>query len=296
MGSLGTILRREREARGITLEEIAERTKIGIPLLRAIETEQFDKLPGGLFNKSFVRQYAGVLGVDEEIAVKEYLQAFGARKEAPVAARSRPPEPSFAMESESSRLILGVLGIGILAAGLAYGGYRLYGYLAAGPAPEEASGVTVLSAAEPAPSATVELPGPEDAYEPAAANDGAYEGSVEEPGSDTAAVAAALAEPESASEAGSAAVSLAPEDLALRIESHGTVWLSITADGVRQWQGTMRTNQSRDVQAAESVRLTVGDAGAVSLTLNGRALPGLGQPGEVRNLTITAKDAVETRP
>jgi hypothetical protein len=93
-----------------------------------------------------------------------------------------------------------------------------------------------------------------------------------------------------------AADSLPAEELALRIDAHGTVWLSITADGVRQWQGTMRASQSREVQAAESVRLTVGDAGAVSLTLNGKTLPGLGGPGEVRNLTITAKDAGETTP
>jgi hypothetical protein len=85
-------------------------------------------------------------------------------------------------------------------------------------------------------------------------------------------------------------------DLKLQIDAHGPVWLSITADGIRQWQGTMRANQTREVQAAESVNLTVGDAGAVNLTLNGKALPGLGRPGEVRNLTITAKDAAGTSP
>jgi hypothetical protein len=88
----------------------------------------------------------------------------------------------------------------------------------------------------------------------------------------------------------------APEELQLSIASQGSVWLSITADGIRQWQGLMPPNQTREVQATESVRLTVGDAGAVRLTLNGRALPVLGRAGEVRNLTITARDAVEATP
>jgi len=91
-------------------------------------------------------------------------------------------------------------------------------------------------------------------------------------------------------------VPAASEELALRIDSHDLVWLSITADGVKQWQGTMRANQSREVQATESVQLTVGDAAAVALTLNGRPLPALGRPGEVKNLTITAKTVPESAP
>jgi hypothetical protein len=90
------------------------------------------------------------------------------------------------------------------------------------------------------------------------------------------------------------------EELQLRIDSRAQVWLSITADGVRQWQGIMRPNQTREVQATESVLLTVGDAAAVSLTLNGRSLPGLGpglgRSGEVKHLTITARDASESAP
>ena len=51
MGSFGERLQREREMRGITLDEIAEATKIGTRSLRALESEEFDKLPGGVFNK-----------------------------------------------------------------------------------------------------------------------------------------------------------------------------------------------------------------------------------------------------
>ena len=59
--------------RGISLEEIAEATKIGTRSLRALEEQDFDKLPGGIFNKGFVRAYARYLGLDEEQAVADYL-------------------------------------------------------------------------------------------------------------------------------------------------------------------------------------------------------------------------------
>jgi len=63
--------------RGVSLDEIAESTKIGTRLLRALEEEQFELLPGGIFNKGFVRAYAKYLGMDEDQAVADYLQAAG---------------------------------------------------------------------------------------------------------------------------------------------------------------------------------------------------------------------------
>ena len=77
MGSFGERLRREREMRGISLESIAESTKIGTRLLRALEEEQFELLPGGIFNKGFVRAYAKYLGLSEDEAVADYLIAAG---------------------------------------------------------------------------------------------------------------------------------------------------------------------------------------------------------------------------
>src|ERR1039458_2352842 len=75
MGAFGERLRREREMRNISLDEIAAVTKIGTRLLRALEDEQFDLLPGGIFNKGYVRAYAKYVGIDEEQAVADYLQA-----------------------------------------------------------------------------------------------------------------------------------------------------------------------------------------------------------------------------
>ena len=77
MGSFGERLRKEREQRGITLDDVSLSTKIGTRMLRALEEEQFDQLPGGIFNKGFVRAYARHLGIDEQQAVSDYLEAAG---------------------------------------------------------------------------------------------------------------------------------------------------------------------------------------------------------------------------
>jgi cytoskeletal protein RodZ len=58
-------LSRFRKKAGISLEQIADRTKISLRFLRAIEAEEFEKLPGGIFSTSYLRQYAALIGYDE---------------------------------------------------------------------------------------------------------------------------------------------------------------------------------------------------------------------------------------
>lgn len=75
MGNFGDTLRQEREFRGITLDAITRVTKISNRHLVALEQEHFDILPGGVFNKSMVREYARVVGLDQEEWVGRYLSA-----------------------------------------------------------------------------------------------------------------------------------------------------------------------------------------------------------------------------
>ena len=76
MGPFGEKLRYQREQRGLTLEAISNVTKISTRMLRALEDEHFDQLPGGVFNKGFVRAYARQVGLNEEETVTEYLAAL----------------------------------------------------------------------------------------------------------------------------------------------------------------------------------------------------------------------------
>src|SRR5262245_20636318 len=71
MSSVGETLRRERLRTGLDLERISQDTKISVRMLELIEGDHFDKLPGGVFAKSFVRQYARAVGLDEEELIRE---------------------------------------------------------------------------------------------------------------------------------------------------------------------------------------------------------------------------------
>jgi cytoskeletal protein RodZ len=75
LGAFGEKLRKQREQQGITLDAISGTTKISTRMLRALEDEHFDQLPGGVFNKGFVRAYARQVGLDEQEAVADYLAA-----------------------------------------------------------------------------------------------------------------------------------------------------------------------------------------------------------------------------
>jgi transcriptional regulator with XRE-family HTH domain len=71
-----------RHRRGLSLEQISKTTKISIRFLKAIETEQFRNLPGGIYNKSYIRQYAQAIGIDEDDILSRYeLQALPAPRD-----------------------------------------------------------------------------------------------------------------------------------------------------------------------------------------------------------------------
>jgi len=75
MGSFGEDLKKAREAKRVTLETIAAATKITTRYLKAVEQENFELLPGGVFRKSIVRSYARAAGLDEDRWVERYLEA-----------------------------------------------------------------------------------------------------------------------------------------------------------------------------------------------------------------------------
>lgn len=81
MVSLGEELKRERELREISLREISEATKISIRILEAIEKNNFQALPGGIFNRNFLRAYAEFIGLDSENVVRKYHQQFDSSEE-----------------------------------------------------------------------------------------------------------------------------------------------------------------------------------------------------------------------
>ena len=76
MGTFGDKFRKAREAKKLSYDDVSRVTKIGARMLQAIEDEHFDQLPGGVFNKGFIRAYAKHLGLNDEEAVTDYLAAL----------------------------------------------------------------------------------------------------------------------------------------------------------------------------------------------------------------------------
>jgi cytoskeleton protein RodZ len=108
MGCFGENLKRERELRGVSLREISDATNIAVRFFEAIEQDRLDVLPGGLFPRAFVRQYARHVGLDADRVVADFLESH----------RREPVEPSPQREGGASRYRQ----VGLVVAGIAIAG------------------------------------------------------------------------------------------------------------------------------------------------------------------------------
>jgi cytoskeletal protein RodZ len=125
-GIFGERLKRERELREVTLEEITAATRIGPRFLEALENEEWNKLPGGVFNRGFVRSVARYLGLDEEALLGEYDLAHGVQ----VSPAPLPPEKRFSSGSKWIPFLL-FIGLLILLFSAAIGGIYAWRHYAA---------------------------------------------------------------------------------------------------------------------------------------------------------------------
>src|SRR6266576_620604 len=183
MASFGDRLKKEREQKGITLDDIALTTKIGTRLLRALEEEKFDQLPGGIFNKGFVRAYARHVGIDEDQAIADYMTAVGAVElkvmpdpQAGAVSSERSPEPVPGLrihvvheerEREPAAAVpWGLLAIALLLIALAFASWSYYhreqqlnqNRLESQPQVEAASAPGAIETAVNAPTTTSKHP------------------------------------------------------------------------------------------------------------------------------------------
>lgn len=318
MGKFGDKLRRERELRGVTLEEIAEATKIGTRSLKALEEEQFDRLPGGIFNKGFVRAYAKFLGLDEEQAVADFMAAQGEQDDKPdVMARmaiqaeaARRNEAAAAGEKggSSNKLWVTCAILVLLTAGAA-AGLRYYRQMralkavankppavtatpqpvqepAANPPSSTTADANLPSGAPQANAATTDLgTQPLSQATPGATNipqSNAPMGSgVTKPGPVVTAPDSGQGTPAPKSPAAAANAVLE-----LQIHVSRATWLSIQADGKAAITETLRDSATKTVVAQDRVVLTTGNS--VDVTCNGRSLGILGEDNKRSQMRITA--------
>jgi cytoskeleton protein RodZ len=316
VGSFGDKLKREREMRAITLEEIADATKIGTRSLRALEEEHFDQLPGGIFNKGFVRAYAKFLGIDEEQAVADYMSAaneVGNSTTTQLAALADQVEQHRAAKealdgssANTGTMLVVIVGV-VLLCGLGFGGYKAWKYkqqqdissaaasrVKQGPAP-------VALNEQPAPAATstdVNTPPADGTAVPSSSAPGgtpnstnpAATASTSTPPTTTPAPAKDVTPKDATKPATSTVAStVAPEfPIVVTLKAVKPSWISVTSDGKNVYQQTLGPNdQQLTLHGKDKILLVLGNAGGVEVSFNGKNLGSLGSDGQTRKLTIT---------
>lgn len=130
--SIGEKLRLERETQGIALRDISEQTRISMRYLEAIETDDYRRLPGGIFNRSFIRAYAKFVGYDEQEAIEEYSRTMREHGDSPDDVSSKPHRSLVYTEDGGSHrrspvwtLLLAVIILALLSLGV-WAGLHFY--------------------------------------------------------------------------------------------------------------------------------------------------------------------------
>ncbi len=116
--SLGEKLRQAREERGITISEVAEQTRISALYLEAIEKDDYRTLPGGIFNKGFVKSFAKYVGVDEHEALQDYTRILSSQEPLEDDSISRNYRPQVLTDDSSGPSILPTIIFAVIILGL----------------------------------------------------------------------------------------------------------------------------------------------------------------------------------
>lgn len=284
MESFGERMRRERHKRGITLDSVSQTTKIRTHILEALEKEEFQKLPGGIFNKGFVRSYARFLGINEEQVLKEFIAVAG-DPEQPLPDPPVPRHPQIPPPQErhpwGGVATLVVCAIALLFAG--WKGARMVRRAVAATRPH------VHTTNQPPPMTPAE----------SAATNSASSSSSE--GNEQSSGVPATDQPENAAPATlqpasqttttpapepiPAAAPIGTEKFVILVKAHKPTWVSITADDKPVLEGVLK--RKKKIHAYSQVVLKTRNAGALAVSRNGKPLPPLGGQDQQATITFT---------
>jgi cytoskeleton protein RodZ len=283
MMSVGETLRRERLRQKVELAQVAQELKISSRMLEAIESDEYDKLPGGVFAKSFVRQYASLLGLDGDEVANQFEQAAHLpeltnlaelRRPRPATGLDRMGDRSFSVGRPRNILpsLIAVVLVMLICSGV-YGWWeRNRQFVAARreappvvatrqPRPQvPAPATTVASSRAPVSALATTTTAPQPAqFQPGVPQPLVPD--TEPAGTGAVRVKLVVAEP---------------------------VWVSVQRDGRSIYQGELQPNEIRTVAANTEITLRLGNAGGVTILLNGKPIPSPGPKGQVRTVQLTS--------
>jgi cytoskeleton protein RodZ len=316
MTSIGETLRRERLRRNLDLDQISRELKISPKLLEAIEAEQFDKLPGSVFAKSFVRQYAHMLGLDEdEMAAEvqrsmqpvEVIPRFGevdkptGRLAAPLIQVPKVEEwetvgdRGFSWGSPLPALALFV--VAMLACSGVYAWYQKTRRPAMpqttaatepAPLPQQAAPVVQQQPAVEQPQPQTQPPVQPPTQSSAPPQQTPPPVQTAERQAPQPAVVGQPGEPPPGTVKVTVPSTNPVGNVRVQITADEPSWVLVRGDGKFLFSGTLDTNQTRVVEGVKVVELRLGNAGGVSIVLNGKTLGAVGPKGQVRTVQLTS--------
>ena len=281
MGELGERLRQAREAKGISLEQAEEGTKIRRRFLEALEAEDYGQLPGEAYVRGFLRNYAYFLGLNPD----EALLASGRQPAAPIPQKNdlgpylnEPLDGNLRarwVPMAATALLVALVLIGGGWALVRYVVPQLQGSVAAQPPAQ-----TVPSMPSATAPLVVEIETPTLSPTLTATNTPLPEASVSAQLTATAEVLEPTQTPSVAS--------VTTSGLQLRLEATHRSWVSLTIDGKPAWAGTLEVGASKEWQAAQTISLHSGNAGGLRVWINGEEQPAIGALGAQGDYTWTA--------
>lgn len=269
MEPIGATLRRAREARGLTLQQAKQALRVHSDYLDALEAEEFDKLPAPVYVRAFLREYARFLGLDPE----PLLQAYAARQ--PESKRVLPGPawaPPFEAPSRGGRTAVMLAVLGLLVA-FALGAY--------GPLLDQWKAWQATQRLSPSRSkAGADQPSPPgDARGSPVRNASMAESKDDRGVPSESAGRPPLASAVAPDELGSVQAKEPGVQVAIVARDH--CWVRIRSDGTLLYQGILRPGETHTWHAPNALDVRVGNAGAISITVNGRDLGVPGYPGQV---------------
>ncbi|MCC6538693.1 MAG: helix-turn-helix domain-containing protein [Bryobacterales bacterium] len=282
MAHLGDRLRQQRLAMGVSLQHISGKTRVGLRYFEALEAGDFKQLPGAIFARSFVRQYAEIVGIDPSTLEAELQQMF-------------PSEEVFPnLESQSSTLRATLQNDTLLAANgplwqrlpltalsltaaLAISSLLYIGW----------QRMVVLN--ETKEPVAAKQPAPPPVSKPSSAAPGVM---ADPPRAATSVVPAAAtvvdpAPPPPVSTELRAPVVAGGVVMAVRIKASQESWVSVSANGTSMLAVLMKPNEERTLQGVENARIILGNAGGIEIETDGRSIGPIGPQGAVRLVMLT---------
>lgn len=287
MGSIGESLKSTREAKGISLEQAEEETKIRKRYLQALEDGEYDVIPGRVYAKGFLRNYANYLGLNQEEIMLEYkLLSMPAKEEY----KKVDIEASINKRRSSQRSEKKAYLITVLIAVIAILTLVIYNFVYKNT-PKNAGTKTKNH------SEQIDTTKSPDHQKPA----GNQDSTTGTPGSPPAANQGAPASGQSGGPVngqGSAGNGGSQTSDGVNVTLNGkdqVCWVRITVDGVIQFEGNINPGDAKTFTGKDKIKLRLGNAGAVEVMANGRSLGVLGPLGqpvtrEISNLNLTQSD------